>query len=174
MIYAVQYSSVTGNTRRVAEAVRGALPDKDCLACGEISDSIPQAPVIFVGFWTDKGSCGETVQKFLSRLHGKKVALFGTAGFGGSPDYFQGILSRVAACLPGDAVLVDGFMCQGRMPDSVKRRYEAMAEQQPEDGRVRAFLENFEAARSHPDSGDLEAAAAFAARVMRTLEDPKA
>lgn len=45
---------------------------------------------------------------------------------------------------------------------------------QPEEGRVRAFLENFEAARSHPDSGDLEAAAAFAARVMRTLWDPEA
>lgn len=39
---------------------------------------------------------------------------------------------------------------------------------------MRAFLENFEAARSRPDSGDLEAAATFAARVMKTLWDPEA
>ncbi len=171
MTYAVQYSSITGNTRRVAEAIRQALPEKGCAAYGEIGDAVPQAPLIFVGFWTDKGTCDEAVRTFLSRLSGKKVALFGTAGFGGSAEYFQGILSRAAACLPHDACLVDSFMCQGRMPDSVKKRYEAMRERQPDDSRVQAFLENFEAARSHPDPRDLEEAAAFAVKVMEALKE---
>ena len=41
---------------------------------------------------------------FLPLCGGKKVALFGTAGFGGDPDYFNMLLENVKKLLPSDAV----------------------------------------------------------------------
>ena len=46
-------------------------------------------------------------------------------------------------------------MCQGKMPFSVRKRYEAMLEQNPEDERVKGMIRNFDSALSHPDEADL-------------------
>ena len=47
-------------------------------------------------------------------------------------------------------------MCQGRMPQSVRVRYEGMLQQNPEDERMKAMIENFDRALEHPDKEDLE------------------
>ena len=58
-------------------------------------------------------------------------------------------------------------MCQGRMPQAVKTRYEARVKAQPMDAQARAMLDNWALAYPHPDEADLEAARAFARRVVR-------
>ena len=47
-------------------------------------------------------------------------------------------------------------MCQGKMPVSVRKGYESMLEQNPEDERMKAMVENFDRALSHPDASDLK------------------
>ena len=92
MSYAVVYSSHTGNTALLAEAVREALPQEDCIYFGTPDLKALTAETIYVGFWTDKGTCDASVAQFLQELTHQKVFLFGTAGFGGAPDYFEQIL----------------------------------------------------------------------------------
>ena len=46
-------------------------------------------------------------------------------------------------------------MCQGKMPFSVRKRYEAMLEQNPEDNRAQGMIRNFDSALAHPDEADL-------------------
>ena len=50
-----------------------------------------EADTLYVGFWTDKGKADESSSDFLKQLRGKQVFLFGTAGFGGSEEYFNKI-----------------------------------------------------------------------------------
>ena len=45
------------------------------------------AEMIYVGFWTDKGTADQACLELLGRLRNKKIFLFGTAGFGGSEAY---------------------------------------------------------------------------------------
>ena len=153
MSYAIVFSSRTGNTRRLAEAVRAALPAGECLYFGPPDAAALAAGRLYIGFWTDKGSCGEALAAFLPQLAGHEVFLFGTAGFGADPAYFDAILGRVAALLPPSAAAVGRFMCQGRMPDAVRARYAAM----PEGERRTQMLANFDMARTHPDAADLAA-----------------
>ena len=153
MSYAIVFSSRTGNTRRLAEAVRAALPAGECLYFGPPSAAALAAGRLYIGFWTDKGSCDEALAAFLPQLAGHEVFLFGTAGFGADPAYFDAILGRVAALLPPSAAAVGRFMCQGRMPDAVRARYAAM----PEGERRTQMLANFDMARTHPDAADLAA-----------------
>ena len=153
MSYAIVFSSRTGNTRRLAEAVRAALPAGECLYFGPPDAAALAAGRLYIGFWTDKGSCDEALAAFLPQLAGHEVFLFGTAGFGADPAYFDAILGRVAALLPPSAAVLGRFMCQGRMPAAVRTRYEAMEESH----RRTAMLENFDRALSHPDEADLAA-----------------
>lgn len=157
MKYSIVYSSATGNTERLARALRDCLPPEDCLAFGPPDSGVPESPLLFVGFWTDKGTCDQAARDFLQRVHGRDLFLFGTAGFGGSPEYFEGILERVRGCWDGSGRLIGTFLCQGRMAASVGARYEAALRRDPGDARSRAMLETFRQASSHPDAGDCSA-----------------
>ena len=162
MSYSIVCSSNTGNTRQLAEEIEKQLLAGELVYCGAPDAAALQAEVLFVGFWTDKGSCDEKVAELLKQADDKTVYLFGTAGFGQSQQYFDQILARVRENLPAGAVYGGGFMCQGRMPQAVRSRYEAMQAKKPENARYKMLIENFDAALAHPNADDLEAAAAWA------------
>ena len=65
MTYAIVYSSRTGNTALLAQALKEALPQGDCLYCGAPDAKALAAQTIYVGFWTDKGTCDADTAQFL-------------------------------------------------------------------------------------------------------------
>lgn len=153
MKYAIVYSSKTGNTALLANTIRETLPAADCLYCGVPSAQALEAERIYVGFWTDKGTCDGETAAFLGQITNQQVFLFGTAGFGGAPAYFEKILNAAQENLSDSAQVVGRYMCQGKMPMGVRRRYEAMEE----SPNRQVMLDNFDRALSHPDQQDLEA-----------------
>lgn len=157
MTYAIIYSSKTGNTELLADVIRQTLPEENCVWYGPVSGAAGasgNADMIFAGFWTDIGTCDEAMAGFLRGLAGKEVFLFGTAGFGQSEDYFSQILGKVGSHLDKSCHLAGTFMCQGKMPESVRRRYEGMLESGGDERKVKGLIENFDRALSHPDEGD--------------------
>lgn len=129
------------------------------------------ADVVFVGFWCDKGSCSPAVQHFLQGLAGKRVFLFGTCGFGESDEYFAQILARVCAYLPAEAQCIGGAMCQGKMGVGVKRRYEGMLEEDPENAQARMLIDNWNKAQSHPNEGDFSRISAAAKEALAGIAE---
>ena len=165
MQFAIVFSSQTGNTAGLAEALKGSLSQEECVYFGPPAEKALCAPLLLVGFWTDKGQCDPSTAAFLEQLHGKRVALFGTAGFGGEQGYFTSILARVGKLLPADNELLPGFMCQGRMQATVRERYDAMLRQNPGDARITGMIENFDRALTHPDAADLARLGSWAAEL---------
>lgn len=160
MTYAIVYDSSTGNTEQLARAVAGALPSGECAAFGRVEDTdrvtLARVDRVYAGFWTNRGDCTDELAEVLAGLDGKEVFLFGTCGFGADETYFAGVMARVAVHLPESAQVVGTFMCQGRMPASVRVRYERQAEANPaQAARMRQLIENFDEAQSHPDADDL-------------------
>ena len=153
MKYAIVYISRTGNTELLAQRLRDSLPKEDCLYMGPPNEEALAAEKLYVGFWTDKGTCDESIAAFLRSITHQQVFLFGTAGFGGAPAYFEKILTAVKENLSETAAVTGSYMCQGKMPVSVRKRYESMEESA---GR-QAMLDNFDRALSHPDEQDLSA-----------------
>lgn len=74
MKYAICYSSRTGNTGKLAEAIRQTLPTLDCVYCGAPHVAANSADVIFAGFWTDKGTCDSQMGEFLQTLENKRYS----------------------------------------------------------------------------------------------------
>ena len=61
MTYAIVYSSRTGNTELLARTIQKALPAEDCVYFGGPDAAALAADRLYVGFWTDKGSCDEAL-----------------------------------------------------------------------------------------------------------------
>lgn len=160
MSYVIVYESGTGNTEQLAHAVAAALPSEERLAFGRVDevdrDAVAQADRVYVGFWTNRGDCSDELAEMLAMLAEKDVFLFGTAGFGADATYFAGVTSRVAVHLPASAQMIGSFMCQGRMPSSVRARYEQIAATKPEQApRMQQLIENFDEAANHPNDDDI-------------------
>lgn len=155
MKYSIVYSSKTGNTAMLAESIKNSLDSKDIVYYGAPNEKALVADDIFIGFWTDKGTCDEELKSFLSTLKNKNIYLFGTAGFGGDEKYFERIIHNVTTLIPDSNTIRGSFMCQGKMPLSVKKRYEQRLKSDPENPQFKAMVENFGRAVSHPDAADL-------------------
>lgn len=156
MKYAIVYDSPTGNTKMLAQEIRDYFGEEDCVYFGQPGDGIPEADMIFAGFWTDKGDCSEKMRACLENLAGRRVFLFGTAGFGGAEEYFRQILERAAAHLSAGNTVIGTYMCQGKMPAAVRKRYEAALEKNPDDQKMQMMIENFDRALPHPDPSDIQ------------------
>ena len=154
--YSIVFSSVTGNTRQLAEAIRESLPETGCDYFGLCSAEALKSEMLYVGFWTDKGNADEASLALLKTLKSKKIFLFGTAGFGISEDYFRRVLDNVRLSIDESNSIVGEYMCQGRMPRSVRERYVALKAQPQHPANIDALIENFDLALSHPDAADLD------------------
>ena len=154
--YSIMFSSLTGNTRMLADAIREALPEENCDYFGPCKGDGQTSEVLYVGFWTDRGNADKTALELLKSLRNKKIFLFGTAGFGVDEEYFKKILNNISENIDPSNQILGEYMCQGKMPSSVRERYMKMKDQPGHPTNVDALIENFDRALSHPDEMDLE------------------
>ena len=154
--YSIIFSSLTGNTKKLADTIRAVLPAEDCDYFGAPKAEELHSEILYIGFWTDKGNVDETTLRLLQKLKNRKMFLFGTAGFGGSAVYDEQILNHIKQFVDGSNAVVGTFMCQGKMPLSVRERYVKMREQPNRMADLDSRIENFDRALSHPNAEDLE------------------
>lgn len=103
-----------------------------------------------------QGNADNKTLELLSKLKNKKIFLFGTAGFGGNDTYFNKILEQVRQSIDSSNEVIGAYMCQGKMPQSVRDRYIKMKENPEHPANLDMLIENFDRALSHPDADDLE------------------
>ncbi len=154
----VTYFSITGNTKKIAEAIHESIEgNKSLLPVDEVQD-IDKYDLLFVGFPVHSHSVPFRVETLLKKIsRGGKIALFTTHG-----SHTGSRLSREA--LEHAAVLAKGkvlgtFSCRGRVsPEALEK-----LKKSPEH---KAWLEMAPSAYTHPDEDDLEEARAFARWIM--------
>lgn len=170
------YESKTGNTKLIAEELSEAIKQDNDILLQSIEEAFDNnihqdIDIYFLGSWTNKGDCGEEMKKFCNSINGEKVAIFGTAGFGGSQDYFDNLATRFKEALPNSNEVLGNFFCQGKMPSGIRNRYEAMLKANPEDENLKVNIQNFDLAQSHPDKYDSSNARIFARRIIEMLKE---
>ena len=153
--YSIIFSSSTGNTKELADTIYEALPKEKCDYFG-VSKEEPQSDKVYIGFWTNQGNADKETLELLKKLKNKKIFLFGTAGFGGSQEYFQKVLGQIKESIDSSNTIIGEYMCQGKMPQSVRERYVKMKEQSNYMPNLDMMIKNFDSALSHPDKNDLD------------------
>ena len=154
MNYSIIFSSITGNTEILAERIKVVMHG-ELIYFGEPTSIIPDSDIIFIGFWTNRGTCNEDITEYLTKLKNKKLFLFGTAGFGLDKNYFEHILDNVKSNIDKSNTIIDTFMCRGKMQLSVREKYERLKESDNPPENIDMLIANFDETLLHPNADDL-------------------
>ncbi|MBE5994571.1 flavodoxin family protein BilS [Lacrimispora sp.] len=172
MDYLVVYTSKTGNTQKVAMKIFEALPgkSKDIVNLEEYHGE--EADTYFVGFWNNRGICTTEVIDFLSDLHGKQIALFGTCGIFENKEYLKQVENQVSVFLPEDNEYLGCYLCGGKMGPKVLEKCRQM-QAQLNTPQIREMILAYEDAMLHPNKEDLDQAGVFTESVLNRIQRKK-
>ncbi|MFC2158967.1 flavodoxin family protein [Acidobacteriota bacterium] len=155
----VAYFSRSGNTKKVAESIFGALPGEKSLSPIEKIGDLKDFRIIFIGFPVHSHTVPFPVEEFLKKIpRGTKIALFSTHGsFTGSRLSREAI--EYAATTVSQAELLGSFSCRGEVSDQAIELLSRSSEH-------KGWAEMSTSARSHPDEHDLKEAQDFAKWIL--------
>ena len=110
----ITYSTLTGNTKKVAEAVFEAVSgEKELLPVKEVKNHEDYDKII-VGHWVDKGDANEESKKFMELIKNKKVGTFGTLGAYPDSDHAKNCVKKISDSLKeNNNEIIAEFICQG-------------------------------------------------------------
>ena len=174
---AVVYSTLTGNTKKVAEAFCAGLGSGAELFDVKDAPDIAVCDLVVMGFWVDRGHPDQKSMDFMKKVTGKKV--FSLFTLGAKPRTAHAFkCAYTSASYWGEGCeQIGSWHCQGAIDP---RLIEQMRRMPRTPGNPHAATPETEArwaaAASHPDAEDLEAAkeAAKAVRQIVKGEDPYA
>jgi flavodoxin len=142
----VVYSSESGNTGLLAEAVYETLSsEKAIYPVGEA----PQpngSDLVAVGFWLQAGRPDPQAQAYMKKIRKQKVFLFATHGAAVDSEHVRQAMASARKLLP-EADIIGQFNCQGRVNPKV---LEKIAKKQPPP----VWLADAPQADGHPDRND--------------------
>jgi flavodoxin len=116
----VIYSSQTGNTKKIAEAIFESLPEPKAIHAVEEKPSPDEFDFIAMGFWVDRGTADAKAQLYMKTLKGKKIGIFGTLGAYPDSDHARKCLDKVMKMLKGNEI-IGSFLIQGKIdPASIE------------------------------------------------------
>lgn len=161
------YSSNTGNTKTVAETIKMNLKNESIVYFGKVTEEIPEADIYFIGSWTNKGNASDDIIHFIKKIKNKKIAYFGTAGYGGSESYYKTLFERIKANIDSSNQILGYFYCQGKMPMQIREKYVKMITENSDDVNLKVNIENFDEALTHPDNVDLENVKKWAQNMLK-------
>ncbi len=162
----VVYSSRTGNTRKVAEAIFEILPEPKQIFPVEEAPPPDVFDFIAIGFWVNRGTADQKAADYMKNLKNMRVGVFGTLGAYPDSDHAETCMKRVRAMLEGNEFL-GGFLCQGKVdPDVVEKMSRLAPEAHPMTEERRNRIEE---AKNHPNERDFQNAQAAFAAMIRSI-----
>ncbi len=147
----IVYSSLTGNTRSVAEhlASRFGLP----LFSLKDAPSPAAYDTYILGFWTRRGAPDPGMASFMRRRKDRRTFFFGTMAAYPDSRHALGCAERAAALLAeGSNRIMGHFLCQGRLDPAVFAR--------SHHPRTPERLQRLHRAAEHPNADDFSEAEA--------------
>ncbi len=118
------YSSKTGNTKKVCDAVYNEIKDNhdvDYLTVKE-TKSYEDYDLVLVGYWVDKGTANREARKLITAVRGKELGLIGTLG--ADPESFHGkkVIKNVAELVDESNTYHGSFLCRGKVAEKLIKR----------------------------------------------------
>ncbi len=162
----VAYTSRTGNTKKVAEAIYDEIGEEE-KALREFDDvqNLDTYELVFVGFPIENFGPCKKAQEFLRSLCAdKSIVLFITHA---APEYNKFVPGWLAECVAAaSASNVEAvFHCQGELAESVKQ-----AMLKSSDPIIRFWADKASTTKGQPNAARIERARAFVREIMKESE----
>ena len=105
----ILYSSLTGNTKSVAEAMASVMPEgTPCVPVKDAPENLADYDTVFVGFWVDRGTANKEAAKLIETLKNPNIVFFATLGMYADSDHARESIDKASELLQNKESLVDG------------------------------------------------------------------
>ena len=129
--FLIAYSSRTGNTKKVAEALYSVAENRCVLAQSKDVGNLDEYPLVFVGYWVDKGRPDKDTQDFLRRLENKKIILFQTLGAEPFSDHALGCFANAGRYIHESCHVLGGISIRGAIDPNLIARFSKLPDGSP-------------------------------------------
>lgn len=156
----VVYSSLTGNTKKVGEAIANEIGCNAVSFEDEKAKNLDEYDFVAVGFYVDKGGPDAHFKRYIKEnISNKKVGLFITLGADPDGEHGQAMLENGREILKqNNNEILREFICQGAIDPKLIAQMLQMAEKLGDKAPHSITEERkarWEAAKTHPDENDL-------------------
>jgi len=154
MKYLVVYSSKTGNTKKVAEAIYQIMPaGTDICTVDEIS-SFDKYDFISFGCWIDRGTADKKALAVIENINNKKVAVFATLGAYPASQHAVDSMERIKKLFVGNGNSIVGeFICQGKIDSRLTEKFKSLPPDHPH-AMNEERIKRHKIAAKHPNEED--------------------
>jgi flavodoxin len=151
---AIIYSSLTGNTKLLAEKIYESSPGNTVLI--DINSRFEQNEYekIIFGFWVDRGSADKKTLSVIETISNKKIGFFATLGAYPDSEHAKKVIENVKKEFEKNNNEVSAtFICQGKVSESLKEKMKSFPKEHPhypDEARLKRWAE----ADLHPNEND--------------------
>ncbi len=165
--WAVIYSSVTGNTQMIAEAIAGAAEEADIFRVQDAPVDLSAYDIVAIGYWLKLGQPDPLTLNYLAQVKDSKVVFFQTHGTEPTSEHAITSFARAGYNLGAGCEILGTFGCQGKINPALLEKRKNAGPDDPHGGAK--AIERWQKAASHPDAQDLAAARELVPRMERKL-----
>jgi len=144
----IVYSSQTGNTQKLAEAIYENISDEKIICKIEEAPEPSGYDLVCLGFWLKAGKPDPKSLDYLKKITSQKLFLFATHGAASKSAHAKQAI-ETAKSMADQATIIGSFNCPGEVNPKVLEK--ASSKEVPP-----IWLQDAPDAKNHPDSADLE------------------
>ena len=117
MKVAIVYSSLTGNTKKLAEGVFNKIPSNFEKSIFNENDKydISEYDIVVPAFWIDRAFPNKSMKKFISELKNKKIFFMATMGFFPDSRHGRDCAENTLSIIDKSCEVLGYFICNGKV-----------------------------------------------------------
>lgn len=115
------YSSLSGKTKRLAEAISAGITEADTWTLHNLKDEEPEldGDIILLGYWVDKGGPEKKMQEFMKKVSGKAVSIFCTLGFYADSAHANQSVNAGIDIVKKNNTIIGSYVCNGALSEQI-------------------------------------------------------
>lgn len=154
----VTYSSLSGNTKKLAEGIYNNIEatEKVILPIKQV-ESVDDFDVVLVGYWVDRGGPNKEAATFMESLSGKIVGVFATLGFWPDSKHAWDSIEKGEQIISENNTVLAKFICQGGISAAIIKQFSSLPADNPH-AITPEKLKRYSIAEKHPSDIDILAA----------------
>lgn len=150
------YSSVTGNTKKIAVALHKNLNNSELIkAKNDIN--LNEYDILILGYWVNKGTANLKIKNLVENLSNKKIAVFGTSGQYPNSKRAIKYKKRVKKLVENENIYLGGYICQGKIKEERTKKRLEIPKGESHYLDEKGYKRHLES-RNHPNMEDINAA----------------
>ncbi|MBU5425372.1 flavodoxin family protein [Tissierella pigra] len=165
----IVYSSLTGNTKKVADEILKIMPEgTEIYDLKDLNHSLDDE-LLILGYWVDKANPNKEMYQFMESLKGKKIITFGTLGAYPDSSHAKEVKENTVKILEKNNEVLGTFLCQGKINPKITEMFMKNGGENNVHTMTPERLKRHEDAAKHPNEEDFSNARSFVKDIINSL-----